>query len=260
MAKAVKVPAQVPSNREELLYEFGLIAKRVQKQNKDIEVADFANVLLPDLVKAVPNAAFDPVQPWDEGILFYGGEIADEVVVDLQHDLMRAHLNLPPDLPITVNLSSGGGDVYAGLSAASTVFELQRQGRIVNIHVGGWAASMASVFLQAGNYRTMEATAHLLLHKVSYRMSGSSDEHEEQWRASDRLNETLYRLYGSRSGKPISYYATKMRKSEWSLTATEALEEGLVDEVIQPPKYPLPNVSTSKLTPKTLTTKKRAAK
>jgi ATP-dependent protease ClpP protease subunit len=140
-------------------------------------------------------------------------------------------------MPIRLNLCSTGGSVFAGLGAVSTIFDLQREGRKVNVHVQGLAASMASVIMQAADYRTIESTAHILLHKISYGMRGSADEHQEELEFTNNLHQSMFSIYSARTGKPVSYYFEKLKKTNWFMTAETALAEGLVDEVVPPPRF-----------------------
>lgn len=229
----------IPNNRKELYYDFELAASKLMLEDKDGAQPEFVKKLLYELISEVPAAAFDPVQPVDEGVLFYHGTVDEGEVVDFQHDLMRAHLNLPKGIPITLNLSSVGGSVFAGLALISTIYEIQRAGRKVNVHVQGVAMSMGSVIAQVADYRTIEPSAFFMLHEVSYSMRGSTADHDEEMAFSRKLQDALYTHYSARTGKPLSYYQQKLKKNNWYLTATEALEEGLVDAVVPAPQYAL---------------------
>lgn len=228
---------KIPKNREDLFFQFNQIAEALRRDNKDGASADFLQRLAPELIEAVPSAAFDPIQPVDNGVLFYHGTVSENEVTDFQHDLLRAHLNLPKGVPITLNLSSVGGSVFAGLALISTIYDIQREGREVNVHVQGVAMSMGSVIAQVANKRTIEPSAFFMLHEVSYEMRGSTADHEEEREFSTKLQDALYQHYSARTGKPISYYQSKLKKRNWYLTAQEALDEKLVDAIIEAPFY-----------------------
>ena len=117
-------------------------------------------------------------------------------------------------MPITLNLSSVGGSVFAGLALIGTIYDLQREGREVNVHVQGMAFSMASVIAQVANRRTIEQSAYFMLHEVSYAMRGSTADHEEEREFSTKLQDTLFWHYSARTGKPISYYRENLREEE----------------------------------------------
>lgn len=220
----------VSSTRADLRLHFDQLLSRVQ-----IDDATMRDTLLNDLVDVVPRRAFDPVDPSDEGMLFFHSEIEEQHVVPLQQQLLRTHLNLAPDKPVTLFLSSVGGNVFAGLALVSTITSLRRLGRQVNVHIEGVAMSMASVIAQVANYRTMEASSFFLLHEVWYRSSGRVSDHGEERAFQERLQDRLYEIYANRTSKSIEYYRKKLYKTDWYLDADEALREGLVDAVLTAP-------------------------
>ena len=219
-----------PPDRRELRFQFDQIVRRYY--NDDPAVRD---ELVARLADAVPPRAFDPVDPSDEGMLFFHSDIEEQHVVPLQQKLLRTHLNLAPETPITLFLSSVGGNVFAGLALVSTINSLQRLGRQVQVHIEGVAMSMASVIAQAANHRTMEASAFFMLHEVWYRSSGRVSDHSDERAFQERLQDTLYQIYAQRTGKSIEYYRKKLYKTDWYLDAEEALREGLVDAILTAP-------------------------
>ncbi len=228
----------IPANREELDFKFRSINERLARSNKSLSVKEYGERLISDLVGVVPSAAFDAIQPSDEGILFFHSGVEEDEVVEMQHDLLRAHLNLDPETPILLNLSSTGGSVYAGLALVSTIYDIQRRGRKVNVHIQGVAMSMASVIAQVANYRTIEPSAFFMLHKISYGLRGSTDEHEEELAFTNKLHEAMFSIYAARTGKQPSDYMQLLKKQNLYLNAKEALEEKLVDAIVEAPIYP----------------------
>jgi len=218
----------VSTNRAELRIQFEQILARVDESvTRDAVIAD--------LIEAVPPHAFEPLEPADEGMLFFHSEIEEQHVVPLQQQLLRTHLNLSPGKPVTLFLSSVGGNVFAGLALVSTITSLRRLGREVNVHIEGVAMSMASVIAQVANRRTMEASSFFMLHEVWYRTSGRVSDHSEERAFQERLQDRLYQIYSNRTGKSVEYYRKKLYKTDWYLDADEALREGLVDAVLTAP-------------------------
>ncbi|MBV8152529.1 MAG: Clp protease ClpP [Candidatus Eremiobacteraeota bacterium] len=219
-----------PTDRGELRFVFDQIVRRYIDD-------DFVqrDELVARLAEAVPTRAFDPIDPADQGMLFFHSDIEEQHVVPLQQKLLRTHLNLAVDVPVKLFLSSVGGNVFAGLALVSTINSLQRLGRQVHVHIEGVAMSMASVIAQAANYRTMEASAFFMLHEVWYRSSGRVSDHSDERAFQERLQDTLYEIYAQRTGKSIEYYRKKLYKTDWYLNADEALREGLVDAILTAP-------------------------
>lgn len=232
----------VPKGRQELLYTFTRTFDEflTEGEGDDIDGNKFVDILLPRLVDQVPQEAFDAIQPFDEGILFFQGGIDYDTCSDLQHDLYRVHLNLPPGKPILLHFTSYGGHVDAGLSVVSVIHAIQAQGRAVNIHIDSHAASMGSVILQAATKRTASPYATIMVHELGWGSKGKTADQKEELKQAEREEETLLQLYSSRSGKPIDFYKSKIHKTNWYLTAQEALAEGLIDEIIAAPNFPMP--------------------
>jgi ATP-dependent protease ClpP protease subunit len=218
----------VSTNRAELRIQFEQILGRVDESIS-------RDALISELIEAVPPHAFEPLEPSDEGMLFFHSEIEEQHVVPLQQQLLRTHLNLSESKPITLFLSSVGGNVFAGLALVSTITSLRRLGREVNVHIEGVAMSMASVIAQVANRRTMEASSFFMLHEVWYRTSGRVSDHGEERAFQERLQDRLYQIYANRTGKSLEYYRKKLYKTDWYLDADEALREGLVDAVLTAP-------------------------
>lgn len=238
-----------PESREDLEYLFNRVSANVmQMSDPDMSLKEFSKRLIPRLVMSVPNAAFDPILPRDEGVVFYHGEIEPEEIRAFQHELLETHLNLDPKIPLTLHLSSFGGEVASGFALVSTIHDLQRRGRIVNAHVQGVAMSMASVIVQAANYRTMESSGVFMLHEVQYAMAGGTANHADEVLATKMMQEQLFRYYSARTGRPIDYYREKTERRNWYLNAEQTLEEGLIDAVLPPPPFDLPAPTKLKIT------------
>lgn len=226
--------------REELLYGFELEAKDFFEElddDNDMSAEDCVADLLPRLVSIIPLAAFDPIEPEHKGILFYNKEITEDNVSAACSDLMRCHLNLKGDTPIWLHFSSVGGSIYAGLVMCSTIHQIQRMGRDVNIHIQGVAMSMGSLIAQVCDTRTIEDNAFFMLHEMSDVVAGSLSTLKNEVKFSQMVEDACNRLYSARTGKSPSYYEGKTKNTNWYMTASEALSEGLVDEVIPMPRF-----------------------
>ena len=223
--------------RTELLWQFEQAAREYAASLDPDTEPDIIGGLLPALLEEVPLAAFDPILPEHEGIIFFNQEITEGGVEAACNDLMRCHLNLKEGKPIWIHFSSLGGSIFDGLVLCSTIHQIQRQGRDVNIHIQGVAMSMGSLIAQVCDTRTIEESAFFMLHEMSDNVSGNLSSLKNEVKFSQVIEETCLRLYSARTGKPLEYYATKTAKGNWYMTAAEAKEEGLVDEVIPMPRF-----------------------
>ena len=230
--------------RHDLLASMRLMAGQLVEEmeegldpDEELDTDDILDKVLTEVVQLVPVAAFDPILPSARGVLFFNKEITEQVVNDMQIDLWTCHLNLKEGAPIWIHFSSQGGSIFDGLVLASAIHSLQREGREVNIHIQSTAMSMGSVMAQACDTRTIEETAFFMLHEMQDTLHGRLTDLINDVKFDQAVEDQCLRLFAARTGKPISYYADKHRITNWYLTAQEALAEGLVDEVLPPPRF-----------------------
>lgn len=78
-----------------------------------------------------------------------------------------------------------------------------------------------------------------MVHKVKYGLPRETkfDDHEEELEATRRLQSALFGMYARRTGKPADWYSKKLHKTDWYLSAHQALEEKLVDAVCAAPAF-----------------------
>jgi len=190
-----------------------------------------ADDLVPKIINQIPTEAFDPKPTWEYGLLYFHGEVTEEYCREMQDELHAVHHNIKPGLPITIYLSSIGGELDAGLALISTIQELRRAGRVVNGHVQGCAMSMGSIMLQACDVRTIEPFAVMMIHEVSACYSGKTLELEDVLAIHKRQEAQLAGMYAERSGKPVDFWRDKMARKDCYFLAREAVTLGLVDRI-----------------------------
>gem|GEM_PF-190108 len=137
---------------------------------------------------------------------------------------------------ITVNINSLGGYLNDGLSMLDLLSE--HKAKVITV-VRGFTASAATVIAQAaskGN-RRMSSNAFYLIHKGMTGIYGNANEIRSVLEDMEGIDEKLAELYSNRSGKEIQDFRDLMDKNNGNgvwLSASEALEYGLVDEVYEP--------------------------
>lgn len=129
---------------------------------------------------------------------------------------------------IDVDINSGGGDVFAGSEIYSALRSYE--GR-VNIHVVGFCASAASVIAMAG-HSDIAPTAQLMVHNVSMTDSGDYHVHDKASEILQTANRAVAAAYIDKSGMTEEDALAMMDKETW-LTAAEAVERGLIDEIME---------------------------
>lgn len=160
------------------------------------------------------------------------GEINDESCQITAMALREIARRSRDNFPITVSICSGGGEVKAGLYLFDEILALRAKGVRVNINVRGEACSMAAVLLQAADVRYIGPNALLMLHRAGGGIAGNITEMEDDLATTKLLESILIRLLASRSNKDEAHFRKLLsrRKDLW-LSAKEALELGLVDEI-----------------------------
>jgi ATP-dependent Clp protease protease subunit len=130
--------------------------------------------------------------------------------------------------PITLYLNSPGGDIFVGLTLAETI---KKSKTPVHIEVLTFACSMGSVILVSGHKRRAHSYANVLIHDGQTGVSGSSNKVKDHMKYIEKKNEQIKKFILDNSKVTAEKYEA-MSDREWWLDAQEALELGLIDEII----------------------------
>lgn len=127
---------------------------------------------------------------------------------------------------IDVFINSGGGDVFSGSEIYSA---LRAYSGKVNIHVVGIAASAASVVACAG-HSDISPTAMMMIHNVSSGARGDYHAMDKESEILQKANKAVSLAYEEKCGISTDEALKMMDRESW-LTAPEAVELGLIDEI-----------------------------
>lgn len=127
---------------------------------------------------------------------------------------------------VDVFINSGGGDVFAGSEIYSA---LRAYPGKVNIHIVGVAASAASVIACAG-HSDISPTAMMMIHNVSSGARGDYHAMDKESEVLQKANRAVCAAYIAKCGISEQEALKMMDRESW-LTANEAVELGLVDEI-----------------------------
>lgn len=130
---------------------------------------------------------------------------------------------------VDVYINSGGGDVFAGSEIYSA---LRAYPGKVNIHIVGVAASAASVIACAG-HSDISPTAMMMIHNVSSGARGDYHAMDKESEILQQANKAVSAAYEAKCGISEQEALKMMDRESW-LTAKEAVELGLVDEIAEP--------------------------
>ena len=164
-----------------------------------------------------------------ERIVFLGTPIDDNVGNLIMAQLLHLESE-DPDKDINLYINSPGGDITALFAIYDTMQYVKPD---VSTIVMGQAASAAAVLLLAGARGKRFALPHsrVLLHQPHGGAQGQAVDIEIQAREIIRYRQLLDQLISEHTGTPLEKVG-KDTDRDFILTATEAVEYGVVDEVI----------------------------
>jgi ATP-dependent Clp protease, protease subunit len=162
-------------------------------------------------------------------IIFLGYPISDEVANIVTAQLLFLD-STDRNRDINMYINSPGGSVYAGLGIYDTIQYVTPDVATICI---GMAASMGSVLLAAGSHGKRAALKHarIMMHQPSGAIGGQASDIEITVNEIRKLKRELYEIVCHHSGKTVEQVQNDFDRDYW-LTAPEAKEYGLVDEVL----------------------------
>ena len=163
-------------------------------------------------------------------IIFLGTPIDDYVANVIQAQLLFLD-TADPGKDISIYLNSPGGSVHAGLGIYDT---MQYIGSDVATICTGMAASMAAVLLVAGEKGKRSALKHsrVMIHQPMGGMQGQASDMEINYKQIMLLRDELYQMISDHSGQSFERIMKDSDRDYW-MTSAEALEYGMIDQVLQ---------------------------
>ena len=134
--------------------------------------------------------------------------------------------------PITIRISSPGGNVLDGLALYDFLLGLRKSGIEVRIVVLGMAASMAAILLQAGTVRVIGPNSRILIHEVGGDgIGGKLSDLQDATKFFEQLNDNMYTILAERSKISKATIQAKSKKKDFWLTAKGIIDNGFADEI-----------------------------
>ena len=163
-------------------------------------------------------------------IIFLGLPIDDYVANIIQAQLLFLE-STEPTKDIQIYFNSPGGSVHAGLGIYDTMQFISAD---VATICTGMAASMGAVLLCAGTKGKRSALTHsrVMIHQPMGGAQGQASDIEITVREIQKLKRELYEIIAYHSGKDFEKVQTDSDRDYW-MTAEEAVEYGMIDEVLQ---------------------------
>lgn len=179
-------------------------------------------------------------------IIFLGGPIDDSVanVVVAQLLFLEAE---DPEKDVFLYINSPGGSITAGMAIYDTMQYIRPDVQTICI---GMAASMGAFLLAAGTKgkRIALPNSEILIHQplvAGTGLAGQATEIEIHARQLIRVKERMNRILAEKTGQPVEKIE-KDTDRDYFMTAEEAKEYGLVDQVLEKPDPNLAKKKSSK--------------
>ena len=165
-------------------------------------------------------------------LLWVAGGVDDRMSTVVQAQLM--FLDSTDKTDITMHIDSPGGSVKSGLSMVDVMQYISCDIRTVNT---GMAASMGSVLLGAGTKgkRSSLRFSKTMLHQTSGGAGGNIQDARINFVEWEKTNKILFELLGDFCGKTAEQVTKDAERDFW-LSAEEALEYGIIDEIVKTKK------------------------
>ncbi|MBU3191573.1 ATP-dependent Clp endopeptidase proteolytic subunit ClpP [Clostridium bowmanii] len=168
-----------------------------------------------------------------ERIIFLGEEVNDTTASLIVAQLLYLESE-DPDKDIYLYINSPGGSITAGMAIYDTMQYIKPQ---VSTICTGMAASMGAFLLAAGEKgkRFALPNSEILIHQPLGGFQGQATDIDIHARRILKTKETLNRILCERTGQPIEKIQHDVER-DYFMSALEAMEYGLIDEVISKKK------------------------
>jgi ATP-dependent Clp protease protease subunit len=164
-------------------------------------------------------------------IIFIGGEIEDNManLVVAQMIFLEAE---DPDKDIYLYINSPGGSVTAGMAIYDTMQHVKCD---VSTTCIGMAASMGAFLLVAGAKGKRKAlpNAEVMIHQPSGGTQGPATDIAIHAEHIVKIKKNMNRILSERTGQPLKKIEADTERDNF-MSAEEALEYGIIDEIIVP--------------------------
>lgn len=166
-------------------------------------------------------------------IIFLGSAIDDNVANLIIAQLLFLEAE-DPDKDINLYINSPGGSISAGMAIYDTMQHIRADVSTICV---GLAASMGAFLLAAGEKgkRFALPNAEIMIHQPLGGTQGQAVDIEIHARRIMAMKENLDKILAERTGQPLE----KIKKDtdrDYFMTALEAKEYGIIDEIMTQPK------------------------
>lgn len=135
---------------------------------------------------------------------------------------------------INLHINSPGGSVFEGIAIYNM---LKQNSARINVYIDGLAASIASVIAMSGDAIFMPSNSMMMVHNPWVMAIGNASELRKKADDLDQITKSSVQTYLAKAGDKLDEKTlTQLMDDETWLTAQEAVDYGLADEVMEPNK------------------------
>ncbi len=168
-----------------------------------------------------------------ERIVFLGTPISDQVANVIVAQLLFLNRE-DPEKEIQMYINCPGGEIYPGLAIYDTMQQIEAPISTVAV---GWTASLGTILLAAGTkgrrYALPHATIHM--HPAGGTARGYAPDVEIAAKELLRVQNMLKEILARHTGQPIERISKDFDR-DYYMDPYEAIEYGIIDEVLKPEK------------------------
>ena len=176
------------------------------------------------------NTELDKFVSYTDRIIYVEGEIEIFTPAYIRRRIDAiAKMTQDATTPITLSISSYGGDVYAGLAVCDIINSAPMP--INTIGYGPVMSAAGFILVSGTGTRKITENSYIMIHDIFGMIKGRSQDmftETDHWR---KLQERCYKLFASKTKKSVTYWKNKS-KSTYYLTAGDAVKLGIIDEVL----------------------------
>ena len=153
---------------------------------------------------------------------------------------LKTTLDTAEGKPIVFNIASEGGDFFEGLAMAELIAQYTGETTAKGV---GLVASAATLIMMACDQKMMSANSYFMIHSAWTMVEGNADKMQKSLNLLNSIDEQMAKIYTAQiqsKDKLIkgSYNKTlemvrQMMKNETWMTASEAMDLGFIDGVIE---------------------------
>lgn len=178
------------------------------------------------------------VERFDNHVYFYSEVNPDRVLslmktiraTDEDLRVERDSRSLPKDfplVPIYLHINSGGGDLFAGLSAADQITQIETP---IHSIIEGYAASAATLISVACSKRYITPSSMMMIHQLWSMHWGTHESFEDEVESQNMSMESIIDIYVKHSKLKRDKIEKMLKRDSW-MKADTAIKNGFVDEI-----------------------------